>query len=337
MHLWSIDLVKEEELIFKATKMKMARSLLWVGAICTSFADAKSFNTLPVATRHLEAENGNSYAYLDDISGYSIQYSSCVRVKLPNEYEDDRTEGNEKFYNGRYHAQYQRYATFHLCQNDGTKCTCDTSVEYTTDMNEFLQNSLDYFDNYCTGDDCTNYYSDDKDESAYLECTAGYQDQDGTQYYYAPQCDDNSNGIVIGVFYDDECTIKTKNSAPDLKYYKFQTIQETCVSCAQTDLCNDLYQGSYHCLDGNEASGMQEDDNNVCNTVKKYLYNHDYSGVKSRRSGEKAFLRVFFTLLALSFVGSVIFLVYTYYIRHRNGGDALLTSEQLQAAPGSLT
>lgn len=312
---------------------------LLAAAFASSIADAKSFNAVPAATRYLEDENGNSYAYLDDISNYSIQYSSCVRVKLPNEYDDDQAEGNVNYYNGRYHAQYKRYATFHLCRSDGMQCSCDESVEYTTEMNQFLQNSLNYFDNECVNGNCKNYYNGgDEDESAYLECAAGHQDEDGNQYYYAPQCDENSNGVVIGVFYDEECTIKTKNSAPDLKYYKFQTVENTCVDCGEAGYCNDLYQGSYHCMNGNEVSGMQEDnDLNVCSTVKKYLYNHDYSHVKTRKSGEKAFLKVFFTLLALSLVGSAIFLTYTYYIRHRNAGDALLTSDQLQAAPGSLT
>lgn len=317
--------------------MKFIRSLLGA-AIASAIADAKSFSALPKATRYLADENGNSYAYLDDITNYSIQYSSCVRVKLPNEYDDDQAEGNVNYYNGRYHAQYQRYATFHLCRSDGMQCTCDESVEYTTEMNQFLQNSLNYFDQYCANGNCKNYYNGDEDESAYLECTAGHQDEDGTQYYYAPQCDENSNGVVIGVFYDEECTIKTKNSAPDLKYYKFQTVENTCVECGDAGFCNELYQGSYHCMNGNEASGVKEDnDLNVCSTVKKYLYNHDYSSVKTRKSGEKAFLKVFFSLLALSVVGSAIFLTYTYYIRHRNGGDALLTSDQLQAAPASLT
>jgi hypothetical protein len=316
--------------------MKIISALLGTAAMAAT-ADAKSFNALPVVTRHLEDENGNSYAYLDDISGYSIQYSSCVRVKLPNQYDDDQAEGNVNYYNGRYHAQYQRYATFHLCRSDGMQCSCDESVEYTTEMNQFLQNSLNYFDNYCANGDCKNYFNDNEGEAAYLECSEGHQDEDGVQYYYAPQCDESSNGVVIGVFYDEECTIKTKNSAPDLKYYKFQTVENKCVDCGDAGYCNDLYQESYHCQNGNEARGKDDNDLNVCSTVKKYLYNHDYSSVRTRKSGEKAFLKVFFSLMALSIIGSAIFLTYTYYIRHRNGGEALLTSDQLQAAPGSLT
>ena len=322
--------------------MKMRfTSTLFGAAVLAANAGAKSLDhSAIISARYLEDENGNSYAYLDDISDYSIQYSSCIRVKLPNEYDDDQAEGNVNYYNGRYHAQYKRYATFHLCRSDGMQCSCDESIEYTTDMNNFLQNSLNYFDNYCANGNCNNYNNDggDEDESAYLECAAGHMDDEGNQYYYAPQCDENSNGVVIGVFYDDECTIKTKNSAPDLKYYKFQVVENTCVDCGEANYCNDIYQDSYHCQNGNEVSGMQEDnDLNVCSTVKKYLYNHDYSSVRTRKSGERAFLKVFFSLLVLSIVGSALFLSYTYYIRHRNGGDALLTSDQLEAAPGSLT
>jgi hypothetical protein len=312
-----------------------------VGTVATAaIAEATSFNALPAVTRRVQDENGNSYAYLDDISGYSIQYSTCVRVKLPNEYDDDNAEGNTFYYNGRYHAQFSRYATFHLCTSDGMQCSCDTSVEYSTEMNQFLQNSLQYLDNYCAGGNCGNYYNDNgADESRYLECSEGHQDEDGTQYYYGPQCDENSNGIVIGVFYDEDCTIKTKNTAPDLNYYKFQTVESTCVDCNEADYCNELYEGSYHCANGKDLSGNQDGNVDVCGTVKKYLYSHDYSNVKTRKSGEKAFLKVFFSLVALSLLGGFIFLTYTYYIRHRNGGAALLTSDQLsgEAAPGTLT
>jgi hypothetical protein len=312
-----------------------------MGAVATAaITEAKSFNTFPMATRYLQDESGNSYAYLDDVSGYSIQYHSCVRVKLPTDNEDDQAEGNVYFYNGRYHAQFQRYATFHLCRNDGMQCSCDESVEYTTEMNQFLKKTLQYFDNYCTEGDCGNYYNGDyEDESQFLACSMGHQDEDGNQYYYAPQCDDSSSGIVIGVFYDDECTIKTKNSAPDFKYFKFQYVQNTCVDCAEAGYCDEIYQDSYHCINGKEASGKQGSDLDVCGTVKKLLYNHEYNSVRTRHSGEKVFLIVFFSLVALSAIGGFIFLSYTYYIRHRNGGDALLNSDQLsgEAAPGTLT
>ncbi|EED93494.1 predicted protein [Thalassiosira pseudonana CCMP1335] len=308
-------------------------SLFGTAALVSATSSTSTSSSLPITSRTLEDESGSSYAYLDDVSNYSIQYSKCVRVKIPNENEDDAVEGNTNFYNGRYHAQYMRYATFHLCSNDGDKCSCDYSVEYATEMEQYLGATMGYLDEYCAnGGDCNNYNKgggNDADESQYLNCAAAYEDGDGVQYYYAPQCDDDSGGLVIGVFYDNECTIKTKNSAPNFNYYKFETVTGMCMGCNGDNTCNNLYQESFHCLDGKEASGQQNDEMSVCSAVKKATTSHDYSSVKKRHSGADAFLKVFFSVLFLSFIGAFVFLTYTYYIRHRDGKNPLVSSDHL--------
>ena len=313
------------------------RSLLCIAVM----AVAGAHSGLPVS-RILEGENGNTYAYLDNISNYSIQYGSCVRVKIPNENDDDQVEGNVNFYNGRYHAQYMRYATFHLCSINGNSCDCDYSVEYATEMDQFLKSTMNHLDQYCGGcaemcvnrrrleqedsvdcnscsNDCALYNkgNTNADESQYIDCQAAYQDEDGVQYYYAPQCDEHGK-IEIGVFYDEECTIKTKGSAPEFNYYKFQTATQLCFDCNDADLCDELYEESYHCLNGNEASGKKEDQMAVCGTIKKASTSHDYSNVK-RKSGADKFLELFFLVLVMSLIGTFLFLTYTYYVRHRGG------------------
>lgn len=319
--------------------------------------------------RALQDGDGNSYAYLDDLTGYSLRYSNCLRVKIPQEGDDDQVEGNVNFYNGRYHAQYQIYATFHVCSyGNGDQCgSCDYGVEYASDVNTFLETSLDHWEGYCeacdnacrrrledadAGNDvdcnscssaCKSYSkaanNGGDDESNYVDCQAAYE-EDGLQLYYGPQCSE-SGDIVVGVFYDDECTIKTKHDTPNFDYYKFGTVTSGCVDCSSErgeEACGDLYGESFHCLNGKDQRG-RDNDMNVCPAVKKATTSVDYSGVKKRRHAADAFLRVFFAVLLASLVGGFFFLTYTYYIRHRGDkSQPMLSSEDVhvpEVPPGA--
>mmetsp|Transcript_20616 Transcript_20616/g.44785 ORF Transcript_20616/g.44785 Transcript_20616/m.44785 type:complete len:360 (+) Transcript_20616:98-1177(+) len=348
----------------------MAMKLLSLAAAVTAASASSNNNPLAAQPSHsiginhraLQDSNGNSYTYLDDLSGYSLQYSNCVRVKIPQDNDDD-AEGNVNFYNGSYRAQYSVFATFHVCgdgsYNSNDQCgTCDYGVEYAADVNTYLETSLDHWGNYCTAcqnscggrnrrlddadaeedvevdcdtcaNDCASYYQDDgNDETQYMECAEGIVEDD-MQLYYGPACDDGQ--LVIGVFYDDECTMKTKHDAPEFDYYKFDTFQSGCIDCSSDDgqeTCNDLYGEALHCLNGKDQTG--QDDMSACSTVKKALTVTDYGGMKKRKSGADTFLKVFFTMLLLSFVGGFFFLSYTYYIRH-NGekSQPMLSSEDV--------
>ena len=323
-------------------------------------------NTTP---RQLQYGDGSSsYTYLDDLTGYSVQYSHCIRAKIPNENDDDG--GNANFYDGAYRAQYNIYATFHVC-GDGSgsdQCAaCDYDVEYTAEIGTFLETSLEFWGNYCEacnnncrrrkledggggGDvevNCNTCASEcnawnnnggDSDESAYLECQAAYE-EDGNQLYYGPQCNDGE--IVIGLFYDEECTIKTKYTNENLSYNKFDTVTSGCIDCSNeqgAESCDALYGDSFHCLNGNDQTG-QDNEMNACAAVKKALMNVDYSGVKKRHSGADTFLKVFFVLLIFGMIGGFVFLSYTYYIRH--SGDrtsSLLSSDDVhvpETPPGA--
>ena len=321
-------------------------------------------NTTP---RQLQNGDGSSssYTYLDDLTGYSLQYSHCIRAKIPNENDDDG--GNANFYDGAYRAQYNIYATFHVC-GDGSasdQCAaCDYDVEYAAEIGTFLETGLEFWENYCEAcnnncrrkldeggadvevncntcaSECNawNNNGDDNDESAYLECQAAYE-EDGNQLYYGPQCIDGQ--IVIGLFYDEECTIKTKYTNENLSYNKFDTVTSGCIDCSNeqgAESCDALYRDSFHCLNGNDQTG-RDNEMNACAAVKKALMNVDYSGVKKRHSGADTFLKVFFVLLILGLVGGFFFLSYTYYIRHTGERtSSLLSSDDVhvpETPPGA--
>ncbi|KAL3808693.1 hypothetical protein ACHAXA_000179 [Cyclostephanos tholiformis] len=282
----------------------------------------------PASTRLL-----SDYVYLDSLSGYSLKYSHCVRVKIPQYSDDDEVEGNVNFYNGRYHAQYSIYATFHVC-GDGnydpsSQCSasaCDYDVEYAAPMDDYLKSAMQYWQRSCEYDgsssaSCSYFGNNDDaadDESRYTDCVAAYQ-EDGMQLYYGPQCSDDGSSIVVGVFYDDECTIKTKHESPSFEYNVFKAVESSCVDCSSDmgqNTCGNLYGVSYHCKNGMDQRG-QEDDMSVCATVKKVMTSVDYSGVKKRHSGADLFLKVFLTCLTLSMVGFFLFGSYSYYYRHK--------------------
>jgi hypothetical protein len=358
-------------------------------AASSTASAATSTNSILSNTPRILQSTSDTYTYLNDLSSYSLSYSSCIRVKIPEENDDDTVEGYANFYNGKYHARYAMYVTFHVCDtsnyNKNTQCgTCDYNAEYALEASEYLETTMEYWQNYCNecqnacggrrlsspnfmmgrelednngvncntcSNECNTYNKggdNNNDESAYTECQAAYQ-EDGMQLYYGPMCSD-SGEIVIGVFYDEDCSIKTKYDAPALNYYKFSTVQSNCLSCASNGgnnnngeggSCTNLYGNAFHCVNGKDKTG-KNDEMSVCSTVKKALTSVDYSGVKKRSSGN-GFLKVFFALLAISFVGAVVFLTYAYYIRHRGEkSQPMLSSEDVhepesRADGGTLT
>lgn len=349
--------------------------LLSVAAVATAASASFTTNPLvaaaPSSRRTLQDASDNTYTYLDDLSAYSLQYSNCVRVKIPQDNDDDDQEGNVNFYNGSYRAQYSIFATFHVCgdgnYNSNDQCgTCDYGVEYATEVNTFLETGLDYWGNYCDAcqnacggrrleeeavqmdcstcsNACANYYQggDDNVETQYMDCEEGIVEDD-MQLYYGPACSDDGQ-LVIGVFYDDECTIKTKHDIPEFDYYKFGMVETGCIDCSSdegAETCNELYYNdALHCFNGKDQTG--KDDMSACSTVKKALTSYDYGGVKKRTSGADTFLKVFFTMLLLSGVGGFFFLSYTYYIRHKGEkGQPMLSSEDVHEGShhaGTLT
>lgn len=283
----------------------------------------------------------SAYANIEDFSGYNMQFGKCARVKVPQNNNDDN-EGNSYFANGRYHAQYLQYASFFLCQDDGTStCSCDYTTEYVTDLQTYLENNIEYLQGMCEAcsaqcnrrrledeeeedaayeyqpdcstcaNTCSGINSNDgnPDETDYLECQEAFEDEEsGLQFYSAPKCDSNGN-VVIGLFYDDECTVKTAVTYDiGFSYGTFKAIENSCISCSD-GLCENLYEDALHCVDGNTMNG-NDDDMPVCKTYKT-MAARTYSERKKK-------LKILpFVIVPLVLVGCIVSSSYTYYVRHQ--------------------
>ncbi len=335
---YSMTTMKLLSLVGAATASSSAASTLSSPFSRRTISSSAVVTPASTTTRTLTDASGGTYAQLDSLTGYSLKYSHCVRVKIPQYSDDDVVEGNVNFYNGRYHAQYAIYATFHVCGNGNydaaNQCSasssssgggCNFDVEYAAPMDEYLKSTMEYWQRACENDGSSSascaYFgnNDGDDESRYTECVAAYQ-EDGMQLYYGPQCSDDGSSIVVGVFYDNECTIKTKYESPTFDYYKFGAVEAGCLDCTSDvgqETCKDLYGGeSYHCMNGNDQRG-QDDSMSVCSAVKKAMTSVDYSGVKKRHSGADLFVKIFLTCLAFSMIGLFLFGSYSYFYRHK--------------------
>ena len=109
---------------------------------------ALALTTTTTATA-VAAQQGSSLRFLEDagdkdFSGSYAKYSNCFRVKIQNNNDDD-AEGNSYFYNGKYYAQYETYAAFHLCSaNECGKDSCDRLCR-NINGRWFLQNQANHF------------------------------------------------------------------------------------------------------------------------------------------------------------------------------------------------
>jgi len=158
--------------------------------------------------------------------------------------------------------------------------------------------------------------NDGNDETYYVECQESHQDENGVQYYAGPACDSETGGIVVGLYYDDECTIKSTQYDNDFAFNTFGTIETMCVDCSYGD-CDDLYENTYHCYNGVDQQGG-DDDMPVCKTFKKASKEWTYAKAK----GKNKFVPVLITVLVLGALGCVFsFLSYTYYVRHKRASE----------------
>lgn len=333
----------------------------FVQAVCLLVAHAHAQAHAKVDVRTLRALEENGYQYLEDLSGYQMQFGKCVRVKVP---EDGDDEGNSYFYNGHYYAQAQQFASVYLCQasDSSSMCgVCDTDKEYVTDLATYLETTLQYAALMCQSctaqcggrrrlDDasmtvdcstcsktCANmnfaYMEDNNnnnnananDETMYLECQAAYQDEYGIQIYAGPQC--NADGdIVIGFYYDDECTVKSSSAAMDygFQYGTFRGIQSMCLNCnaygnGEDEFCEGLYMDATHCSKGrNVAGGDDEDEMPICKTLEK-MYKEKIYGTHQRKT---RILEICISVIVISAaLSGFATLSYTYYLRHRANKD----------------
>jgi len=154
-----------------------------------------------------------------------------------------------------------------------------------------------------------NYY-EGNDETAYLGCNAAYADENGLQYYSMASCGEDG-GLRIGLFYDDECTVKKDDVTgygENFAYDTFLATQNICMSCAD-GICDDMEQ-SLECLDGKNQNYNVDDEMYACKAYKKAAKEWTYA--KAR--GDK---KVGLIVLSLLLIGLFLMGAYTYFVRHK--------------------
>jgi hypothetical protein len=318
------------------------RSFLWLLLLGGTTAGRSVSATVPLWMTMRRLED----AAAQDLSQATVHQGNCFRMKIVSDNDDD---GNSYFYNGAYRAQYKRYISYYICDsNSGGSCREYVSdlEDYLEQTVGYVQSWCSSCASNCrrrledataaveggrqleendaavaegvTSVDCKTCASDCKllntnkgnsglDESGYLACQAGSYEGD-IQYYTAPQCENGH--VVIGHFYDNECTIKTNTlSDEDFSYNTFQTIENIKVDCSVSSSCLNLETYSISC-DNNSANGQQ--DANVCKAsaaagrVYTYYTKPFYKEIPIA-------LIVFLVCALTSLLG---FLSYTYYVHH---------------------
>lgn len=323
----------------------MRRSLFFLAAAAALSSDtyAADIRSAPLVSRRV-----GEYNYINDVSGYNMIFGKCIRVKIPQNNDDD-AEGNSYFVNGRYHAEYINYASFHLCDDEGSSCnSCDYSTEYVTDLTTYLEASTNYVQGMCAAcsaycrrrledeeseeeedngggggydfsnidcSSCSKQCNDvnnngGADETNYLDCQDADEEND-IQYYSAPQCS-GDGGIIIGLYYDEDCTVKTSQELDQgFTYPTFSFMEDGCIDCS-AGLCADLYDASLHCVNGNNQNGNQDDDDMpVCKTAKSTA-----ERTYSKRRKQLKFMPLIILVAILGLLA--LFGSYSYYVRHKN-------------------
>lgn len=282
--------------------------------------------------RFLEEEQG-------DFSEFTITQGNCFRMKIENNNDDD---GNAYFYNGAYRSQYTRYISYLMCNNYGS----GTCREYVMGLNDYLEQTVPFVQNWCNScaancrrqllrqlqdgeqmtvdcsacvNDCkllnNNKDSSGADESDYIDCLESANDENGMKYYTAPQCE--SDHIVIGRFYDDECTIKTTTiSDGGFSYNTFATIERMSLSCKadNSETCNELYANAIAICENGVATDA--DDQNAMSICKAAAA----AGRVYQYYKKPLFKKIPIALICILLFGITFvlgFLSYTYFVRHR--------------------
>jgi len=299
--------------------------------------------------RSLEQDEKNVY-------GSDMRFGKCLYVKIPEDQNDDAAEGNSYFYNGKYYAQNQAYASFSYCQEDGEAvsdgATCPASCMtpeqyYVTDLQTFLEPRIEYLQNLCQAcqnqcrrrrledaeeeeeeeeqvdcDTCQttcqyiNNNNGGVDETQYLDCQQAVVDDDGSQYYSAPGC--NSEGrIVIALYHNEECTVKSTRDYEEVDF-------EYSYFSSIQDLCVDCEQAEDVCQIDDDATicdgdgkTLQGDDDNMKICNKFYQVSKEHVYGKRRKKLKWQGGVALILLFSICFCTAS----YTYFIRHKKAGS----------------
>lgn len=335
-----------------SSAISLALLLLCVkpGNVLSSSLLDNGMNTNNNNMRQLEdnANDNNSYNTDFDYNTYNMMQSgNCFRTKIISENDDD---GNAYFYNGAYRAQFSRYTSFYLCSSSSNRNNNNNCKMFVTDLQTYLQTTVQYVQNYCSAcqntcnnrrrteenavtvdcstcnKQCKSYYeaeasNSNNDALNFLECQESYNDGE-LQYYSAPQCGNVDLGqyIMIGQFYDNECTIKLNSDDAGSKfglsysYDAFETIANIQIDCSKSyDVCYELTSSSIHCDSSSSYDENNEESSKLCRSAQQagavYTY---YKKPFYAKFHVKALLLVILILVTI-----FSFLSYTYYTRHQ--------------------
>ena len=150
------------------------------------------------------------------------------------------------------------------------------------------------------------------DEADYIDCQEKANNGGGDiEYYTAPQCENGE--VVIGHFYDEECTIKTSTLQDEgFSYNTFRTIEKLQLDCSIADEspCKDIFNNAIYCGD-DEAD--DEDASRLCKAAKSAARVYTYY----RKPLYKKVPIIPIVLLIVVLGTGFGLLSYTYYVRHR--------------------
>ena len=246
--------------------------------------------------------------------------------------ENNDDDGNSYFYNGAYRAQYSAYIAFQLCRSGDCR-------QYVSDLDTYLDETVAYVQTLCDSCqqscrralrslenqqddgtvDCSTCSSvcqriqnaNGGDETQYLDCQkSAQQSDDGMQYYTGPQCEDGS--LRIGLFYDDECSIKASKSLSDFSYATFGAIQSSSLNCNLGDTCNNLVSSASSC-----SSNSGDDGAKLCRAAA----NASRVVAYHKKSIWNKLPVTLIVVCALLLTSSFLFLAYTYYLRHQHHAE----------------
>eukprot|EP00579_Thalassiosira_antarctica_P002153 CAMPEP_0201870392 /NCGR_PEP_ID=MMETSP0902-20130614/3493_1 /ASSEMBLY_ACC=CAM_ASM_000551 /TAXON_ID=420261 /ORGANISM="Thalassiosira antarctica, Strain CCMP982" /LENGTH=420 /DNA_ID=CAMNT_0048395985 /DNA_START=88 /DNA_END=1350 /DNA_ORIENTATION=- len=204
-----------------------------------------------------------------NISDYYLQFTTCTSIT---------DEVNKNYTNDGYSFSHQSFLHYHSCKdtNGGYfsrhfwgAFMCHR-VSHVVRMDDYFQSTKGCVQDYC--DECTaacdndgscsstcleqceGYYDLTEGSMDYYGCAGPYNATDGSAYYFGPVCS-ISGGVTKSYFLDEECEISADSSdaiqfnvtPPSLNMYKF--VDSICSSCAGGDVCENLYDSSFHCSD----------------------------------------------------------------------------------------
>jgi len=221
----------------------------------------------PVDARAVRALEENGYQYIEDLSGYTMTFGKCVRVKVPN--DDDDQEGNGYFLNGHYYAQGQQFASVYLCDkysqssSDNTCGICDTSKEYVTDLGTYIDTTLGYAAAMCQSCEAQCYRrqleEDEEDEA---------EEEEQMMNVDCSTCVDTCKHMNFANY--------NENNGDDANYGQYsqdETMYLECQEAFQDGNGYDIYVGPQCTADGDITIGFYYDDE--C-TVKSSSQEMDY-------------------------------------------------------------